>query len=46
MAPPKITYGIYSHFYPETNYNAIEGIDDMMDAKTTEKNVKDEEAEL
>jgi len=44
---PQITYGIYSHFYPETNYKAIEGIDEILDAKKNEKRKeKDEEAEL
>lgn len=47
---PAITYGIYSHFYPETNYKAIEGIDDQIDLPDEEgkENAKeeDEEAEL
>ena len=41
-----ITYKIYSHFYPETNYRAIEGIDEMMKDEKTPKGMKDEEAEL
>ena len=37
-----ITYKIYSHFYPETNYTAIEGIDDLM----TVPKKKEEEMEM
>ena len=33
---PAITYKIYSHFYPETNYKAIEDIDSLMDIKESE----------
>ena len=42
-----ITYKIYSHFYPETNYHAIEGIDSLMEVpKGAEKKEKDEELEI
>lgn len=33
---PAITYKIYSHFYPETNYKAIEDIDSLMDIRESE----------
>lgn len=44
-----ITYKIYSHFYPETNYTAIEGIDDLMgesETKDEKPKKKEEEMEL
>ena len=42
-----ITYKIYSHFYPETNYSAIEGIDDLMDVpKKDEIKPEKEEEEM
>ena len=42
-----ITYKIYSHFYPETNYRAIEGIDSLMEVpKGAEKKEKGEELEI
>lgn len=40
---PAITYKIYSHFYPETNYKAIEDIDSLMDIKESE--IRDDKKE-
>lgn len=36
-ASTDITYKIYSHFYPETNYSAVEGIDELMDSPKEKK---------
>lgn len=44
---PAITYNIYSHFYPETNYKAIEGIDDQLDLPDeVEKEDEKEDVEM
>lgn len=40
---PAITYKIYSHFYPETNYKAIEDIDSLMVIKESE--IRDDKKE-
>ena len=42
---PQITYSIYSHFYPETNYKAVEGIDDELELNT-KKEKEEEEMEM
>lgn len=41
-----ITYKIYSQFYPETNYTAIEGIDDLMGKSAGKDETKNKEEEM
>ena len=43
---PQITYQIYSHFYPETNYKAVAGIDDDLELNHEKKEKEKEEMEM
>ena len=43
---PQITYSIYSHFYPETNYKAVERIDDLMGKSAGKDETKNKEEEM